>query len=140
MTAGVTVSVAVRPGPALALSVTAYGPGWVAAGSVRRRSSVPAIWAARTGAAAGVPGACAVAETIAGRFDLNRTVTGWPGRGAAGSMPSTVSPAGPAWSRGGRSRRPLPAGTILHGPVATGTTTLPFESRIRNGPKAATTA
>ncbi len=34
----------------------------------------------------------------------------------------------------------MAAGTTFHVPVATGTTTLPFESRIRKGPEAETTA
>src|SRR5436190_32461 len=77
---------------------------------------------------------------MAGRFDRNRTVRGWPGRGAAGSTPRTVRPGAPAWSRGGRSRTPLAAAVTFHRPVATGTITFPFESRIRKGPEAETTA
>ena len=60
-------------------------------------------------------GTVAVAEMIAGRFDLKRTVSGWPGRGTGGSTPRTVRPGAPAWSRGGRSRTPMAVATILRG-------------------------
>src|SRR2546423_1850882 len=112
-----------------------------AAGRVRRCSWAAVNWYCGSSAGvAGPPGGWAVAETMAGRLEVNRTVTGWPGTGTAGSTPRTDRPASPAWSRGGRSWRPLAAGTTRQGPVATGTTTLPVESRMRNGPEAETTA